>query len=167
MVANITTKVIVPIITYSLEAERMDEGNYTAIDATLVKCLTPLGLMEEESSPLWTCFEHGIPPPSLIVQRNKLLAAHKCADVRTLLHHILRGLEQMSLKGETTLWQQELEAIKLEWGIEEVWGRLTENPSRYQAKATIKLQRFPSTSVLAQHSNIRCILPGTSSGNTF
>jgi hypothetical protein len=69
-IEKVAETIITPIITFSLESTRMKTGDYKYVSIVAARLLPTV--------PLWALFEYNLTPPSIVIQRNKLLATHRC-----------------------------------------------------------------------------------------
>jgi hypothetical protein len=96
-IQNISNSIIIPTITYSLESTTITQNDYEFVDKEAANLLLVFDTIPPNTATGWALFEYGIDPPSLIIQRNKLLADHRTGDSRCLTHHLVLALDRTQM----------------------------------------------------------------------
>ena len=115
---KIVTSIIIPILTYGMEAFPCSELNYKYLDSFISKTLhstwsADLPDQNNNESPLihWRLYEHDITPPSLIIKRNKLSLYLKSINN-------LEGLNAAIIKSfKSNFLHAEIQHLQTEWNF--------------------------------------------------
>jgi hypothetical protein len=161
---KIITSIIIPILTYGLEAFPVSTLNYRYLDNFVSKTLHNTWNNQEEidqsttETPLmyWRLYEQDITPPSLIIKRNKLSIYLKSKNNQ-------KGLNAALLKSyKSNFLLKEIKSLQLEWKFS-----IDALTNSYKGtKLTPKEQITELLNQAIDEQNVRCLQLTNWDGNT-